>query len=209
MAGLQIDNSGCTLNADTPKAGETNVARRSAASVSTLPVRLKELRTELGWTLEDVAQRVGVTQRAVTSNWEATNHRRRTPDLATLLELQRWYGVSLDYLIGHPNAERDGPAVKEGKKLLRQALRQHQGSERLLPKDRAQVAWTQAETLAPEAFFRERLAAYLMMQNEDLQEVVENAFWSSRLIERLGEFLGLSQEWFYASDPAKVKEAIE
>jgi hypothetical protein len=38
-----------------------------------LPFRLRELRLEAGWTLRDVMEKTGVAQRAVVSNWEATN----------------------------------------------------------------------------------------------------------------------------------------
>lgn len=169
-----------------------------------LPQRLRELRKEYGWTLEDVAQIVGVTQRAVASNWEATNHRRRTPDLETLLILAKWYGVSLDYLVGVPGAERDSPAVQLAKRELREALKGADLPQAMTARERAQLAWTTAARLCPDVFFEGRLAGRLLMDRTDLQEVIENGFWSSRLIELLAPFLGLPLKWFHSDDPAKV-----
>lgn len=185
------------------------MSQKEAKLLPYLPQRLRELRLELGWTLEDVAVRVGVTQAGVVSNWEATNQRRRTPELSTLLLLQRWYGVSMDYLLGNPLAERDSPSVRKGKLALREALRRQPGLEAKSARERAEVAWSVAQKVAPDAFFTERLAACLLMSPAELAEVTENAFWSNRLIERLAPFLGLSADWFYATAPVQVPETIE
>lgn len=174
-----------------------------------LPQRLRELRKEYGWTLDDVARIAGVTQRAVASNWEATNHRRRTPDLDTLLTLAKWYGVSLDYLVGVPGAHRDSPIVQTAKKGLREVLRGADLSDARTARERAQLAWNTAAGLYPDAFFEGRLAGHLLMQKADVQEVVENGFWSNRLIERLAEFLDLPLDWYHASDPARVLEVTQ
>lgn len=169
-----------------------------------LPQRLRELRLELGWSLDDVAERVGVTQRGVVSNWEATNQRRRTPPLSTLLVLQKWYGVSLDYLIGHPDAERDSPAVKAGKRALRTSLSQMEEVERLSPSDRARLAIQEATRLSPEAFFDERIAAALLIPPEDYAALKSERIWPDSALERLAYVLGLCREWFYSPKPAEV-----
>ena len=166
-----------------------------------LPRRLKELRQELGWTLEDVAERVGVTQRGVASNWEATNQRRRTPPLTTLVTLQRWYGVSLDYLVGHPGAERDSPAVKAGKKALRERLREARGVEFAPPSDRARVAVRLALEVGPDAFFVERLAACLFVTVDELKGLIESGVWADGQLQSLADLLGIDVEWFYSLQP--------
>lgn len=177
--------------------------------VPTLPHRLRELRKEMGWSLDDVVQKVGVTQRGVVSNWEATNQRRRTPPLATLLELQRWYGVSLDYLVGTPHAERDSPAVKVAKRAVRQALAQLEGLETRSPSDRARVAVDIAAQVAPEVYFDDRLAACLLLHAADYAALREDRAWSDSSLERLAQLLGICRDWFYAPKPSKVLECVE
>lgn len=163
-----------------------------------LPQRLKELRLELGWTLEEVAERTGVTQRGVASNWEATNQRRRIPPITTLLILQRWYGVSMDYLLGLPGAERESAAVKTGRRLLHQHLRTLTELEKMTPSNRARRVLALAAELAPEAFFLKRVAAFLTLEMEDLLELIAGGLWPESLMVRLASFYGLKPEWFYS-----------
>lgn len=182
---------------------------KHADAIAGMPKRLRELRLELGWTLDDVAQHLGFAQRGVASNWEATNQRRRIPELPTLLALQKWYGVSLDYLVGHPEAERDSPAVKAGKRVLREHLKALPNPETLSPRERAQLAATAATVVAPEAFFLDRLAAYFHMSTAEFTELNDNGFWSKRLIEQLADFVGIHKEWFYSPEPSRVLESVE
>lgn len=177
--------------------------------LSALPHRLRELRLEMGWSLEDVVQRVGVTQRGVVSNWEATNQRRRTPSIPTLIVLQRWYGVSMDYLLGHPRAERDSPDVKMGKKALRAALRYMVEVQDMTPDDRARRAVARAMEVAPEAFFEERIAAVLLIDPVDLAALMKDRIWSDVVLGRLTKLLGIPSEWFYDSNPSRVLELVE
>jgi len=168
-----------------------------------MPQRLRELRLELGWSLNDVAQRLGVTQRAVVSNWEATNQRRRIPDIENLLVLQKWYGVSMDYLLGLPGADRDSPAVKSGRRTLSERLKTLTGLEGTSPSTRARIALRVAIEVAPEAFFLERTAAALTLNTSELVQLGAGGLWAGEVIERLSAFLGVSPEWFFALDPEK------
>lgn len=177
--------------------------------VPNLPKRLKELRLEMGWTLDDVANLVRVTQRGVASNWEATNHRRRIPPIGTLLILQRWYGVSFDYLLGNPDAERDSPAVKSGRRLVRERLRQAEGLDLASPSDRARLAVTVATEVAPEAFFRDRLAAHLNVTTEELTALQEIEVWPDQKVEDLARLLGIRADWFYAPEPVEAMNTTE
>jgi transcriptional regulator with XRE-family HTH domain len=174
-----------------------------------LPQRLKQLRLELGWTLEDVARITGVTQRGVASNWEATNQRRRTPPLHTLLVLQRWYGVSMDYLLAIPDAERDSPAVRKGKRRLREQLSQTEVPLVTSPSDRARMVVAMAMEVAPDAFFVERFAANLTQSTEDMDHLMVRGVWADPLIDRLATMVGITQDWFYAVEPAEVLNAAE
>ncbi|HYF78718.1 MAG TPA: helix-turn-helix transcriptional regulator [Symbiobacteriaceae bacterium] len=172
--------------------------------VPNLPHRLKELRLEMGWSLDDLVPVVGVTQKGVISNWEATNQRRRTPPISTLVILQRWYGVSLDYLVGHPKAERESADVKAGKAALRKELRQAQGVAEASPSERARRALRLAMDVAPEAFFLGRAAGYLGLRQDDLESLLNDRDWPDSSLRRLAWLLGLDAEWFYSEQPAQL-----
>jgi transcriptional regulator with XRE-family HTH domain len=184
-----------------PKTNDPEVVQQL---VPNLPHRLRELRQEMGWSLLDVVKITGVTQRGVVSNWEATNQRRRTPPISTMLVLQRWYGVSLDYLVGHPGAERDSPAVKEGKRLLRERLPNLQALKTGDPSDLARAVLRAAMEVAPDAFFLERVAALLGADNEELSSLLNEGVWADPMIMKLGEVLGIRAEWFYAPGPVEA-----
>jgi transcriptional regulator with XRE-family HTH domain len=177
--------------------------------VPNMPARLKELRQELGWTLGDVAERVGVTQRGVVSNWEATNQRHRIPDISNLLILQRWYGVSLDYLLGHPGAERESPVVKMGKMAVRVRLGSLPDLWLRSPTERARLASSIAIEEAPDAFFRDRLAVMLAVTEDDFAQLMTHDTWGDDQIERLADVLGLEKDSFYTPEPNTVLEISE
>ena len=61
----------------------------------TLGQKIKKLRTEKGLTQKDLADQLHVTFQTV-SKWESGTNE---PDIATLKELSRFFGCSLDYLL--------------------------------------------------------------------------------------------------------------
>lgn len=63
-----------------------------------LHTRLKQLRTEKDLTQAALARELNVTQQAV-AKWESG---KSMPDHSMLLRLSRYYGVSVDYLLGLP-----------------------------------------------------------------------------------------------------------
>lgn len=65
--------------------------------------RLKELRTERNLTQTDVANALAVTTQAV-SKWESQSS---LPDIAMLIPIAEFYGVSVDYLLCHDLAEKE------------------------------------------------------------------------------------------------------
>ncbi len=68
-------------------------------------IRLRELRTARGLTLEEVAEHLGLRNQYV-SNYELG---RRNPDYETLKKFADFYGVTTDYLLEHdvPPKEED------------------------------------------------------------------------------------------------------
>lgn len=186
---------------DMPK---INLPDQVASLVPNLPHRLRQLRLEMGWSLDDLVPIVGVTQKGVVSNWEATNQRRRTPPITTLVILQRWYGVSLEYLIGLPDGERESVTVRNGKRALKDRLKTLPDLEELSPTERARFAVRHAAEVAPEAFFLDRTAACLGMKREDLDSLLTSREWTDTTVRHLAAFLGLKHEWFYTPDPVEV-----
>lgn len=58
--------------------------------------RLKELRTERGLSLKQLAKEINVTDIAI-SRWE---RQLRLPNIENLTNLAKFFGVSTDYLVG-------------------------------------------------------------------------------------------------------------
>jgi transcriptional regulator with XRE-family HTH domain len=58
--------------------------------------RLKKLRKQNHYTLQNIADAIGVSNGAV-ANYE---NEKREPNIATLIELANYFDVSVDYLIG-------------------------------------------------------------------------------------------------------------
>ena len=78
--------------------------------MSALSQRLLELRTEHALSQAQIAEEVGVVVRA----YQRYEYGQREPQLAVLIRMADFYGVSLDYLVGRsdmPNliSKRDAP----------------------------------------------------------------------------------------------------
>lgn len=68
-----------------------------------ISARLKTLRANRNMTQTDVANALGVTTQAV-SRWESQT---TLPDIALLIPIADFYGVSIDYLLGHDLSEKE------------------------------------------------------------------------------------------------------
>ena len=64
------------------------------------PRTLKELREEKGLTQVELAKKLNFKNGTVISNWETGE---RKPDIENLLLLSRFFGVTLDHLVGNQN----------------------------------------------------------------------------------------------------------
>jgi len=58
--------------------------------------RVRELRLEKGWTQEELAEKLGLKKQTI-SGIENKNH---TTKLETVIKLAKFFGVSVDYLLG-------------------------------------------------------------------------------------------------------------
>ena len=83
----------------------------------TLGMMIASLRKENGMTQLELAEKMGVTDKAV-SKWERGEG---LPDVAVLKALSELYGVSLDYLVTEHEGEKP-PRAKEGRRRLVWAL---------------------------------------------------------------------------------------
>lgn len=77
-----------------------------------LGITLADLRKRNGYSQEALAEKMGVSRQAV-SKWERGES---TPDTDTLIDLARFYSVSLDTLVGNGQNEEETEEKKEGKK---------------------------------------------------------------------------------------------
>ena len=78
--------------------------------MSALSQRLLELRTERALSQAQIAREVGIVVRA----YQRYEYGQREPQLAVLIRMADFYGVSLDYLVGRSDSpdlvsERDAP----------------------------------------------------------------------------------------------------
>lgn len=79
-----------------------------------LSKRIKELRTELGWSQETLAERAYVSRQTI-SNWETE---KSYPDVHSLLILSDIFGVSLDELIkGDVDTMKEEVKKNDGKEM--------------------------------------------------------------------------------------------
>ena len=83
----------------------------------TIPERLKDLRTERGFTLEQLSEATGIS-RAALGKYEADDFKDISP--FSIAALAKFYGVSADYLMGltetknHPNIELEALHLGDG-----------------------------------------------------------------------------------------------
>lgn len=169
-----------------------------SVDISALPKRLKQLRLELGWSLDDMAKAIGAANRGVVSNWEATNERQRIPPLGTLVALARWFGVSLDYLVGIEGADRDSAAVRIGKAALHSRFPEE--VKRLpvpTPGARLRLAIAILQEAAPDGFFPPRIAANLLHTEESLQRLLEHDEVPGPVLDKFAGLAGMPAAWFY------------
>lgn len=165
---------------------------------SLVAVRLRECRLGMGWTEEDVAQAIGVS-RSTVSNWEATSSRQRIPPLDTLKRLALWYGVSSDWLVGMPLAEKENAGIRAGRAAVRQSfVTEVRRLSVPTPSARMAAAIAILQETAPEAWFTPRIAANLLVTPERLQLMLsDQADVPDALLERLARLVEVPLAWFY------------
>ncbi len=74
---------------------------------------LKKLRQERGISQNTLAQALGITQQSV-NKYE--NHKIE-PEIATLIAIAEYFGVTVDYLIGRTDQEGNNPNLSKEEKM--------------------------------------------------------------------------------------------
>ncbi len=83
-------------------------------------LRIKELRQEVGLSQLDLANIVNTTQKNI-SNWE---NGLNEPDFSTLIKFAKYFGVSVDYLLGvEEDLSNDEPSLTATDRKLLKHLR--------------------------------------------------------------------------------------
>ncbi len=118
--------------------------------------RLRQLRTERGLLQRDVEEALSLRPGAG-SQYERGL---REPGFSLLLALADYFDVSVDYLLGRPEAPRESPALSAGRRRVKELLR-----ARALPgggsREVLQAMVTLAAEAAPHHFAPVRLARVL------------------------------------------------
>ncbi|WP_138755773.1 helix-turn-helix domain-containing protein [Paenibacillus sinopodophylli] len=86
--------------------------------MDSLGKRLKKMRAAKGWTLKEVAKRLGLKGHSTYSNWE---YDRTEPDREMLIKLSEVMGCPPSYLLGKADdIEKHDPILNKLKDLLEQ-----------------------------------------------------------------------------------------
>lgn len=93
--------------------------------------RLKQLRQSSGLTQQDLADEVGISASAIGMYEQG----RREPDRSTLILLSRYFGVSIDFLLGAPWEKDVRLALEEMRKQMKTADSLLFNGERLDPSE--------------------------------------------------------------------------
>ena len=72
--------------------------------------KIYQHRKQMGWSQEELAERVGVTRQAV-SKWELGNS---LPELDVIVSLAKVFGVTTDYLLDSGDPTEQGSPVRQG-----------------------------------------------------------------------------------------------
>ncbi len=70
-------------------------------------MRLRQLRNEKGWTLEQVGKEINVSNQTI-SNWEKG---KTQPDIESLIRLANLFKVTIDYLVERESTSPDIDAL--------------------------------------------------------------------------------------------------
>jgi transcriptional regulator with XRE-family HTH domain len=146
--------------------------------------------------LDQLAVLCGLSGRGASGAWESGAS---SPDLSMLLLLADFYGVTLDYLFGLENAQRDSVVLRQAKAALAGRLTGVDWT-RLSIAERMRETWHAARQVAPFAFPPGRIAGLIGgLEPESFTALVNAAMHPSPVvINRFAWALGLPEQLLLA-----------
>jgi transcriptional regulator with XRE-family HTH domain len=170
-----------------------------ATNSHSLGARLRHLRESYGLVQQDVANLFS-TSRNVPSQWESGA---REPSLVNILKLADYYGVTVDWLLGIPDAERDSPVVRRVKRELGDYLRLREPFLKYTgPGERLQLAVGFLCEQDPDHFSVEGIARYLTITPDTFAAMMNGqAMVTGPVIQRFSVFANLPEVWFWQPEP--------
>lgn len=164
-----------------------------------LGLRLRQLRENYGLVQQDVAD-LFQTNRNVASQWESGA---REPSLENILRLTMFYGVTVDWLLGVPNADKDAPDVRQIKRELGDYLRLKESTlKRTGPEVRLKLAVDFLRERDSEQFAVERIAQAVNITPSTFEEMMEGRVRvSGPVIQRFADYAKLPELWFWQPEP--------
>lgn len=111
----------------------------------------------------------------------------REPGFQLLLSLADYFEVSIDWLLGRPEAVRESPALGAARRRLQARLRERplRGAR---PRDRVLAILEAATSASPELFATERMASRLGLSADEFRRLLSGP----AVLKRLEEYLGVS-----------------
>lgn len=164
-----------------------------------LGLRLRQLRENYGLVQQDVADHFE-TKRNVVSQWESGA---REPSLENILKLATFYGVTVDWLLGVPNADKDAPDVRQIKRELGDYLRHKEHSLKYSgPEVRLKLAVDYLRERDSTQFTVERIAQAVNITPSTFLEMMEGRVRvSGPVIQRFADYAKLPELWFWQPEP--------
>lgn len=161
--------------------------------------RLRQLRESYGLVQQDVADHFQ-TSRNVPSQWESGA---REPSLQIVLALAAFYGVTVDWLLGVPNADKDAPDVRQIKRELGDYLRHKEHTLKYSgPEVRLQLAVEYLQERDSQRFSLERIAQAVNITPTAFAAMMAGSVRvSGPVIERFADYTKLPQLWFWQPEP--------
>jgi transcriptional regulator with XRE-family HTH domain len=164
-----------------------------------LGLRLRQLRESYGLVQQDVAD-LFQTNRNVASQWESGA---REPSLENILRLTAFYGVTVDWVLGVPNADKDAPDVRQIKRELGDYLRLKESTlKRIGPEVRLKLAVDFLRERDSKQFAVERIARAVNITPSTFEEMMEGRVRvSGPVIQRFADYAKLPELWFWQPEP--------
>lgn len=161
--------------------------------------RARELRESFGKTQQQIGDIFGYRKNAP-SQWERGD---REPAFDDLMQLAAYYGVTTDWFLGMPEADRDAAPVRKAKAALADYLRLREGNLiGVTPAQRVELVYRFLAETAPGWFDLERVAAQLLITPQAFTNILnDRALATPAIVHQFSAVTGVPEPWFYVPNP--------